>query len=131
MICPFPIDVILGHCGRPGDGFQFDQWSFSLFFVLVQVDLGVSVCVFLVFEGEIVHGVILIKSTTFHALYDSLGIDMVLPIQDLNDSIFNDQILISEIDEMHLRGLVSQAEFACSQFPQSDPMFRLYKNGRE
>lgn len=37
MMSAFPIDVVFGDCWSSGDGIKFDQWTFSLFFVLVEV----------------------------------------------------------------------------------------------
>jgi hypothetical protein len=80
---------------------------------------------FLVFKSQIVHGVVLIKSTVFDTLNHLLRIHMVLLVDDLNHCIFNHNVLAFEVNEVCLGRLVSKAEFTCSQLPQFHTIFRI------
>lgn len=106
---------------RSGDGFQLDERPFPLLFVLIQVrKLSMLMSMLLILECEVVHGMIFVKSAIFHTLNDLLRIHMVLLIDDLDDSILNDQVLVLEVNEMRLSWLVVEAKLTSSQVPKLD-----------
>ena len=80
-------------------------------------DFWVLVDVFFVFEGEVVHGVVLVEAAVLHALHHLHGVQVVLPVDDLHDSVLHHDVFTFEVDEMRVSGLIGQAELAGPQFP--------------
>lgn len=115
MVGSLPVDVVLGDSGRSGDWVQFNQRSFPLLLILIQVVLlGMPMGMLLIFQCKIVHGMILVKPATLDTLHHSLWIYVVLFVQDIDDSILDYDVFISEVDEMSPSGFIGQAELACS-----------------
>ena len=77
----------------------------------------VFVGVFFMLKGEIVHGVVFVKSAILHTLHHLHRIQVVLPVDYLHNSILQDDIFTFEIDEMRMSWLIGQTELACPQVP--------------
>lgn len=87
--------------------------------------------IFLMFESEVVHGVILVKAATLNALDHFLPVDMVLPVDDLDDLLLHQDALTFEVDEVRAARLKAEAELRSLQVPQLSPALRLHKDRTE
>lgn len=93
--------------GCPGDRFQLDERPFSLLLVLIQVrKLGMLMGMLLILECEVVHGMIFVKPAIFHTLNHLLRVHVVFLIDDLDDTVLNDEVLVLEVNEVRLGWLI-------------------------
>lgn len=70
--------------------------------------------VLFMFEGQIVHCMIFVKSAIFDAFNDFLRINVILLVDNINNCIFNHKILTVEVNEVGFGWLIGKTKLTCS-----------------